>query len=80
MTTNDGENKPRYHILGTDSVVGTVYEHPEYGRTICLDFTYEHSDGSQVYRVFDSESHEFVSEKSFLEFIQSMIPRNCEME
>jgi len=64
-------NKKKYYITGHDSLIATVYEHDEYGRTMVL---YNSPEIDETLTVRDAEyPNEKLKDISILDFLLSML-------
>ena len=69
------KNKVLYYIVDNEQVLGTVYEHPQYGRTLVLAQSNMNLNSDiRVMRVKGDGYHEKVSDSNLVDFFQSMIP------
>lgn len=70
------KNKAKYLILGSDSVIGTVFEHPEHGRTIVVESEIKTRLGDNTkFSLWDFEKEKHIDVGDLLDFFQSMLTR-----
>ncbi len=67
-------NKMTHVILCNGSVLGKVYVHPDFGRTIVFTSNIQMDDIITIWRMNDDGNHERVVEKYALDFFRDFLP------
>ena len=64
-------NKFKYAITNGESVIGVVYEHKTYGRTLVI---FEKVDLNNPIQIWDRDANTPLADKDFTEFIYELLP------